>query len=265
MAVERTEEAGIESDTERFAFYGKAIEAAFDSLASVKPAFLAQIMGKFGSMLQDAQYLQHAEARQVSLLLYDVRTAIARRSPTPRLQPYSLVETKPVWGQRVIMAGAAGFTLLSFGIRIQQLFKKPGDTATIVGTVIAGSGLALTLISAADSFLPFVQLKDYAYVAKTKSSSVLLRFARIGGPVVGVASLVLEGVLVGTKTSTSGKRKASARLLLSSGMLVGGLVYGSNPVGWAILIGGTAAQMWIGSTSAAFEQATGELGKLSAY
>ncbi|WP_210544018.1 hypothetical protein [Rhodoferax sp. PAMC 29310] len=267
MAVQRTEDAGIMSDSERFAFYVKQLEAAFDALAStkVKPAVLAQILGKFGSMLQDAQYLQHAEARRVSLLQYDARQKIARRSPTPRLQSYRLVETKPVWGQQVIMAGAAGFSLLSFGIRVRHLFKEPSDTATIVGTVLEGSGLALTLISAADSFLPFVPLKDYAYVAKTKSSSVLLRFVRIGGPVVGVASLVLEGLLVGAKTSKSGKRKASARLLLSGGMLVGGLVYGSNPIGWAILIGGTAAQMWIGSTSATFEQATSELRKLSAY
>lgn len=264
MAVERTKEAGIESDSKRFAFYVQAVEAAFDAIAKfgVTPKMLAEIMKKFGAMLTEGQYLQHENAAKVSILQYAARNRIALRSATPRLQTYALVETKPVWGQPVIMAGAAGFSLLSFGIQIQQLFKKPSDTATIIGTVLEGSGLALTLISTADSFL---SVKDYAYVAKTQTSSVLLRFVGIAGPVVGVASLVLEGVLIEAKTSKSGRRKASAQMLLSGGMLVGGLVYGTNPVGWAILIGGFATKMWIGSTSATFEQATGELRKLSAY
>lgn len=155
------------------------------------------------------------------------------------------------WGQRGLMIGAAGFSMVSFGISISHLMHAP-TVGNVAHVGIEGLNTGVMLAGAAESFMAHGSSK----------AAFLSKVGKYGGPVVAAAHLVMDAVNYTSKNSPEGKEKA-VNQIVGSALILGGAIFAASPVGWVAVAGGVLVKLVGGETDPRYEDAYGKLDGLA--
>jgi hypothetical protein len=148
------------------------------------------------------------------------------------------------------MIGAAGFSLVSFGLSLQHALEHP-TPGTIVHAGIEGVNMSVMLAGTAEAFM----------TKGTGTAKFLGKVGKYGGPIVAAAHLVTDIVAYGSKNSPEGKDKAMNQIA-GSAMLLASAFLASNPLGWGLAAAGLLVKLFSGDTDPRYEAAYGKLDDL---
>lgn len=155
----------------------------------------------------------------------------------------------PSWGQKGVMIGAAGFSVVSFGHSLHHAFEHP-TVGTVAHAGVEFANMGVMLAGTAESFM-----------AAGGAPKFLKNVGKYGGPIVAGAHVVMDIANYTTKNSEEGKDRAMGQIA-GSGMLLAGALLASNPAGWALAAGGLLVKLFAGDTDPNYEAAYGALDSL---
>ena len=148
------------------------------------------------------------------------------------------------------MIGAAGFSLVSFGLSLQHAMAHP-TPGTILHAGVEGVNMSIMLAGTAEAFIK----------QGTGTQKFLGKVGKYGGPIVAAAHLAFDIAAYTDKNSPEGKDKAINHIA-GSGLLLAGAVLGATPAGWILAGAGLLIKIFSGDTDPRYEDAYGKFDKM---